>query len=184
MAFKTFTAGSVLTASGVNTYLAKQAVIVCTSGTRPSSPVQGMVIFETDTNKVLAWTSTLWQEMTSCYSATGGAATMSTSYQDVASAVLSLPAGKWVIQGKVGWDTSTAAVQRYWARIYNATGAVELEASFVYCATNAGMLIPLFSTLSLAAPATIKLQVKVDAVQGAQGLQGSKLWATPATALL
>jgi hypothetical protein len=28
----------------------KQAVITCTSGTRPSSPVQGMTIYETDTN--------------------------------------------------------------------------------------------------------------------------------------
>lgn len=57
MAFKTFTAGAVLTASDVNTYLAKQAVIVCTSTTRPSSPPEGMVIYETDTDKVLTYTT-------------------------------------------------------------------------------------------------------------------------------
>lgn len=57
MAFKTFTAGAVLTASDVNTYLAKQAVIVCTSTTRPSSPPEGMVIYETDTDKMLTYTT-------------------------------------------------------------------------------------------------------------------------------
>lgn len=57
MAFKTFTAGAVLTASDVNTYLAKQAVVVCTSTTRPSSPPEGMVIYETDTDKVLTYTT-------------------------------------------------------------------------------------------------------------------------------
>ena len=57
MAFKTFTAGAVLTASDVNTYLAKQAVIVCTSTTRPSSPPEGMTIYETDTDKLLTYVS-------------------------------------------------------------------------------------------------------------------------------
>ena len=57
MAFKTFTAGAVLTASDVNTYLAKQAVVVCTSTTRPSSPPEGMVVYETDTDKMLAYTT-------------------------------------------------------------------------------------------------------------------------------
>lgn len=33
---------------------------VCTSTTRPASPYQGQVIFETDTNKLLVWNSTAW----------------------------------------------------------------------------------------------------------------------------
>jgi hypothetical protein len=57
VAFKTFTAGAVLTASDVNTYLAKQAVVVCTSTTRPSSPPEGMTIYETDTDKMLTYTT-------------------------------------------------------------------------------------------------------------------------------
>jgi hypothetical protein len=57
VAFKTFTAGAVLTASDVNTYLAKQAVVVCTSTTRPASPPEGMVIYETDTDKMLTYVS-------------------------------------------------------------------------------------------------------------------------------
>ena len=60
MAFKTFVANDVLTASEVNTYLMKQTVIVCTSSTRPASPVEGMVIFETDTNKLTAYDGSGW----------------------------------------------------------------------------------------------------------------------------
>ena len=45
--FKTFTAGSVLTASEVNTYLAKQAVINCDSSSDyPSAPVVGMTVYD------------------------------------------------------------------------------------------------------------------------------------------
>ena len=53
MAFKTFNVGDVLTASDVNTYLMKQEVIGCTAGTRPSSPNDGMPIYETDTKSLL-----------------------------------------------------------------------------------------------------------------------------------
>lgn len=63
MAFKTFTAGSVLTASDVMTYLMNQVVIVCTSGTRPGSPSEGMTIFETDTDKYLSYSGSAWIEL-------------------------------------------------------------------------------------------------------------------------
>lgn len=63
MSFKSFVAGQILTAAEVNTYLMRQSVITCTSGTRPSSPNAGMVIYETDTNRVLVYTTatTGWQ---------------------------------------------------------------------------------------------------------------------------
>ena len=63
MAFKTFVAATSLPAADLNTYLMKQSVIVCTSGTRPSSPTEGMTIYETDTDKLLIYTTatTLWQ---------------------------------------------------------------------------------------------------------------------------
>lgn len=63
MAYKEFAAGDVLTAADVNTYLMNQAVIACTSGTRPSSPTDGMVIYETDTNKLLVRESTVWRRI-------------------------------------------------------------------------------------------------------------------------
>lgn len=61
MPFKTFNDGDVLTASDVNTYLMKQAVIGCTSGTRPASPVEGMMIYETDTDLIRAYTGSGWE---------------------------------------------------------------------------------------------------------------------------
>lgn len=60
MAYKAFTNGSILTDTDLNTYLMRQTVIVCTSGTRPPSPVEGMVIFETDTNRLNVYTGAAW----------------------------------------------------------------------------------------------------------------------------
>ncbi len=75
MAFKTFTVGEIATASDVNTYLMKQAVIVCTSGTRPSSPVEGMTIYETDTDNLVTYDGTGWRR----YNARPVTATVATS---------------------------------------------------------------------------------------------------------
>lgn len=61
MAFKTFVDLATLPASDLNTYLMKQAVIVCTSGTRPGSPVEGMTIRETDTGLRYAYDGSAWQ---------------------------------------------------------------------------------------------------------------------------
>jgi hypothetical protein len=58
--FKTFTTGEVLTAVNVNDYLMEQAVISCTSGTRPSSPNEGMAIYETDTDSLVIYNGSAW----------------------------------------------------------------------------------------------------------------------------
>ncbi|MEV0151581.1 MULTISPECIES: hypothetical protein [unclassified Nonomuraea] len=62
MPYKTFTAGEILTAADVMTYLMNQVVVVCTSGTRPSSPAEGRVIYETDTDRMMIWDGTAWAE--------------------------------------------------------------------------------------------------------------------------
>jgi hypothetical protein len=62
MAFKTFAPG-VLTSSDVNTFLMRQAVITCTSTTRPASPNEGMTIYETDTDLYLTYTGAAWLEL-------------------------------------------------------------------------------------------------------------------------
>jgi hypothetical protein len=56
----TFTASSPLTAAQLNDYLMEQAVISCTSSTRPSSPNEGMTIYETDTDRILAYSGSAW----------------------------------------------------------------------------------------------------------------------------
>lgn len=60
MAFKTFAPG-VLTSSDVNTFLMRQAVITCTSSTRPSSPSEGMTIYETDTDLTRQYSGSAWE---------------------------------------------------------------------------------------------------------------------------
>jgi len=60
MAFRVFAAGEVLTAANVNDYLAEQAVITCTSGTRPSSPNEGMTVYETDTDAYSTYSGSAW----------------------------------------------------------------------------------------------------------------------------
>lgn len=59
MAFKTFAPG-VLTSSDVNTFLMQQAVITCTSSTRPSSPIEGMTIYETDNDRAMIYDGSNW----------------------------------------------------------------------------------------------------------------------------
>jgi hypothetical protein len=59
MAFKTFAPG-VLTSSDVNTFLMRQAVIACTSSTRPGSPNEGMTIYETDTDSYKLYDGSNW----------------------------------------------------------------------------------------------------------------------------
>lgn len=60
MAFKTFAPG-VLTSSDVNTFLMKQAVITCTAATRPASPNEGMLIYETDTDLIRTYDGSAWK---------------------------------------------------------------------------------------------------------------------------
>lgn len=57
---KTWSDGDVLNAADLNGYLMKQAVVTCTSGTRPSSPTTGQPIFETDTKLIRVWDGSAW----------------------------------------------------------------------------------------------------------------------------
>lgn len=59
MGLKLWTPGELVTSTDLNA-LSKQSVIVCTSGARPSSPIEGMTLFETDTDRYKAWTGTKW----------------------------------------------------------------------------------------------------------------------------
>jgi hypothetical protein len=57
--YKLWTAGELLASADVNSYLMKQTVISCTSGTRPASPQDGMLLWETDTERYTSWNATL-----------------------------------------------------------------------------------------------------------------------------
>ncbi|GAA1766267.1 hypothetical protein [Streptomonospora arabica] len=63
MPYKDFSVGEVLTANDVNTYLMQQSIAVVTSGTRPNSPVQGQMIYETDTQSLVLYTGSVWETL-------------------------------------------------------------------------------------------------------------------------
>lgn len=60
MPWRTFPSGQNPTAEVIQKYLMNQVVIVCTSTTRPGTPVEGMVIFEADTRSFLVWIGGAW----------------------------------------------------------------------------------------------------------------------------
>jgi hypothetical protein len=95
MAFKTFAPG-VLTSSDVNTFLMRQSVIVCTAATRPASPNEGMLIYETDTDTVLIYSGSAW--------------------------VTGLQAGAWksftpAITGSSAWVLGNATIDSAWQQV-------------------------------------------------------------------
>lgn len=63
MGYKSWATEEVMASADVNNLLMKQAVVVCTSGTHPSSPPEGMMIYETDTDKYLGFDGSNWQEI-------------------------------------------------------------------------------------------------------------------------
>lgn len=63
MGFKTWATEEVLASADLNTLLMRQAVVVCTSGTRPGSPPEGSFIYETDTDTYRGWDGSAWQEV-------------------------------------------------------------------------------------------------------------------------
>jgi hypothetical protein len=64
-----------------------QSVIVCTSGTRPGSPVAGMTVWETDTNSLRVYNGTTWRRSGAFDQETagGGVATESTTISGITS---------------------------------------------------------------------------------------------------
>jgi hypothetical protein len=59
--------------------ISTKGILTCTSSTRPGSPTEGQLIFETDTDQVLVWNGTEWAEI----SGGGGTVLFQDSQPDV-----------------------------------------------------------------------------------------------------
>ena len=184
MAFKTFTAGETLTASDVNTYLAKQAVIVCTSGTRPASPVEGMTIYETDTDRLACYDGASWAPVAAGYHAVLSGWTVGTAFSALTGS-FSLPAGRWFVGAKGVFDFSTTTARTYDVELFNSTASTNLDTSTV---SGSGLTIgkipwSLMAPVTLTASATIQARAKVSAVDGTQLIANGRIWASSVTAI-
>lgn len=130
MTFKTFTVGEVLTAGDVNNYLMKQAVIGCTSGTRPSGPGAGMTIYETDTKRIKAYDSGPgWETYATVIRPTVGDS-QSDEYTFTATSYgVTTTSGTYVTCGVAFVAPDSGAVTIHWAaRLVNSTtGATEVS---------------------------------------------------------
>lgn len=111
MPIKVFSDGSVLTAADVNDYLMEQSVITCLSSARPASPTQGMVIYETDVNRIRVWDGSAWL----CIWAKGATYTPALTGMSIGSggsaansATWSFSGGELIITGEIVFGSSGA----------------------------------------------------------------------------
>lgn len=182
MPFKTFVAGSAATASDVQTYLMNQAVIVCTSGTRPSAPIEGMIIYETDTDRLGAYNGTTWVPVAAALHEAPGGWTAGTAYSALTPS-LTLPAGNWVVQAKGHFAISTATARQYDVQLWNSTSGAELDAAGAKAGIDANMPWALMAPLATTASATVQVRAKTSAVDGTQLLVNVRLWAVGVTVI-
>lgn len=113
---KTWGSLDVLTAADLNGYLMDQAVIKCTSATRPASPDEGMTVYETDTDRYSTYTGSAWvtlgQTITGTYTPTLTATSVNPTLGSGGSAQgrYTLFNGNWcTIRGTILFGTSGAA---------------------------------------------------------------------------
>lgn len=109
MTHKLWSTGELLTSVDLND-MSNQTVIVCTSGTRPSSPVNGMLIYEADTNWYVSYNGSGWLILgttkTSTYTPaiTGSGGNPNLGTTGTAEGRWTLWGGKWcTYRGAIQW---------------------------------------------------------------------------------
>lgn len=177
--FKTFTAGSVLTASEVNTYLAKQAVINCdSSADYPSAPVVGMTVYDLndDALYVYAGATSGWRPPWNLpwgrvASATGTATTnIGTTYVDLNGMSVTWTAvqnRRYRVSAQVNiLAPSTGTDCNVFARIVDTTPtqmAESVQTAALVLSYSELQVVELLSYTSASASVTRKIQAKVSA---------------------
>lgn len=100
-----FTTGSVPTAANWNTNVRDQVITICLSSGRPSSPVTGRHIFETDTLKLRYYDGAAWQDEFSVLAAKGIDALTTTAINALSGGSLYL--------GRFVFDTTLSVLKYY-----------------------------------------------------------------------
>jgi hypothetical protein len=110
-----FTGGQVLTAATMNQMRANERIghIVCTSSTRPASPDEGTMIYESDTDKVYVWTGAAWTQVRLTTDSVAGSlltGTVATSLLTGTVANANLPDGApvWMTNGRAAFPAGSS----------------------------------------------------------------------------
>lgn len=107
MPFKTFTSAT-LPASDVNTFLMDQVVIQCLSTLRPTA-VEGLVIYETDTDTLRVWEGSTWRaiwRLPGSYTPTLAGMAIGTGGSAANTADWSFSGGTLTVSGVITFGTS------------------------------------------------------------------------------
>lgn len=155
-------------------------ICTCTSITRPTSPFEGLWIYETDTDRAYVYNGTQWQPVSGGYKADGSAWTAGTSYSAITGASITLPAGAWLIQGKGYFAASTGSVRTISLRIYNTSTSTSLDDSTQSApVTTSDVSLSCLAAVNLTGSNVVRLEAKVSTVDGTQLMGNSRITAIP-----
>ena len=112
----------------------KQSVIVCTSGTRPAGPNEGMTIYETDTDRVQIYNGAAWSPAASVGTATPRCGVSRATDQSIAenspNVLVSWTNEDYDVGAMFSATSTTAAtIPSGWGGLYLITTAVQFASS-------------------------------------------------------
>ena len=148
--FKTFSAGQVLSASDVNTYLMQQTVLVFASATARDaavpSPSEGMIAYVKDVDQLQTYNGSAW--LPRSYSQATGTASTTTGViatNSSTTVTITFPSGRFAVAPILqAWSTSpryicaptTVAAGSATITVYNPSNASGSDATVYYSATS------------------------------------------------
>jgi len=147
--FKTFSAGQVLSASDVNTYLMQQTVMVFASATARDSavpsPSEGMIAYIKDVDQIQTYNGSAWVPRSYAQATgTGNTTTGVLATQTSTTVNITFPSGRFSVAPILqAWTTSpryvcsptSVAAGSATVTVFNVSGASGTDATVYYSAT-------------------------------------------------
>lgn len=161
-------------------------VVVCTSGTRPTAGLyEGLVAYETDTNRVLFYDGASWNPWSQSYASYVATYNTTTSLAS-SGATFALPAGSWIICAKgEAANLAAAASQLIQAQIWDSTGGAQLDTTSVFFGAAAldRRAWMCMAPLTNASAKTIQLRALSTTGGANYPISEVRLWATSVTSI-
>ena len=135
--------------------------VVATSATRPTAGLyEGMVAYETDTNRLATYDGSAWGQFAAGFHSTVASYVTTTGFVSTG-ASFSVPAGNWIFTGKCeAANLAAAAGQTLSLQLFNSTGAAALDQCDTFFAAAAldRRCLTVAGFLTNSAAATIQLR--------------------------